>query len=206
MANAPGRFVPLLVLMLLAVPASVSLADGKPDLSNPKGAAKAFGVAMQNGDIATVKASSIGSDADYNMIAALAQFVAAGNKLRDASVARFGPEQGKTILQATEPADIAKRVDESEQTIDGDSASLAKKGGSAGDTLRLKKVDGQWKVDLNTLPGKQQMAQQLPVMKAMEQVMSDGAADIRAGKFKNAEEARQQIQQRVLAALAGAAH
>jgi len=188
---------------LIASPNLARAAD-HPDLSTPKKAATAFATGLQNGSMSEVKAAAIGSDQDMKLIESLAGFVHATKAVTDAGVARFGAEGGKNVL-GNENTDMLKDIEQSEEKIEGDAATLAKKGQSAEQGFKLKKSSDGWKVDLTKMPEKQQLAQALPVLKSMQKVMNDAAADIKAGKYKTAAEAKQGIQAQMVAAFASQA-
>jgi len=199
MKSATWRFGMALVLLLAGT--SVVLADSKPDLSDPKGAAKAFATGVQKADLPLIKSASIGSDADYRLMDAMSQAVNASMKLRDAVSAKFGPEQAKQLSQAG-PEDLAGVVDKSTVKVDGDNASLSEPGQDPANALKLKKIDGQWKVDLNQIPNKDQLAQSAPIMKELQKVVEQTTGEVKDGKYKNVQEVQIAVQTKMRAVIA----
>ena len=190
----------LVLGLVVSCPALLRAAE-KPDLSSPRKAATSFANALESGDADALKATSLGSEEDYKLMDSLSGIMKSGKKLQDAASEKFGVDEGKKVA-AGGPNDMHKEIDQSEEKIDGEAASLTKKGEDAKNALKLKKVKEGWKVDLTQIPDKQQMAQALPMMKAMGKAMDEIAADIKSGKYKSADEAKNGLQQKMFAVLA----
>jgi hypothetical protein len=191
----------LLVLAFGIIPTLA--ADSQPDLSSPKKAATAFALALQKGDFAALKNVTTGAAEDYSLMQSITGMTAAANKLHDAIVTRFGAEEGKKIPIGTgDPADIPRQIEESDEKLEGDSASITKKGAIEGNSVKLKKSGAAWKVDLSQFPQKQQIATQAPMLDATGKVLAQAATDVAAGKYRSATEASDDIQQRMMAAMA----
>lgn len=171
---------------------TLARAEEKPDLSTPKKAATAFARAVQRGDMAAVKAVSIGEDEDYKIIESLSHLIDAGGKLQDAAVAKFG-EAGRQATQDVQ-SDFARHVEQGEEHIDNQTASVG--GRDRQDPLRLKKVEGDWKVDLSTFRQREQLQSIVP---KILKVMTDAIAGIESGKYKSAQEVHEALQQQVSA-------
>jgi hypothetical protein len=192
-----------LPFLMVALCASVALADSKPDLSSPKSAAMAFGTALLAGDSAGIKATSMGTDNDFKVVDAMGQMVGAMKKLSDAAVAKWGKDNA--LSKGSMAPDIQKELEESEVKIDGDSATIIKKDKSdAKSPMKLKKVDGNWKVDLGSLP-KEGMDQLVKMAPAMAKAAAEVSAEIAADKYKTADEAQQALGAKMLAAMMQAA-
>ncbi|HEY8747388.1 MAG TPA: hypothetical protein VIM11_05405 [Tepidisphaeraceae bacterium] len=194
------------VLFLIAIVLwahSSLFADAQPDLSSPKKAATAFALALQKGDFAALKGVTTGGADDYKLMQSVTGMTAAANKLHDAIVSRFGAEEGKKIpLTTGEPGDIPRQIEESDEKVEGNSASITKKGAAAGNSVKLKKDGGVWKVDLSQFPQKDQIVLQAPMLDTTGKVLAQAATDVSAGKYKSATEASQDVQQRMMAAMA----
>ena len=190
-----------MALALLIGGASVGLADSKSNLSDPKSAAKTFAAGVQNADMSLIKNASIGSDSDYKLLETMSGVVNASMKLREAVSAKFGADQAKLLPQAG-PGDLEAVVDKSTLKVDGDTASLNEPGQDSANALHLKKVGGDWKVDLSQIPNKEQMAQTSPIMKELQKVVEQTTDDTKAGKFKNVQEVQQAVQTRMMAVVA----
>lgn len=174
-------------------------ADARPDLSTPKAAAVAFMRALESGEVRAIKAVTLGSDDDYRLMSAVASAMRATRDLQKAATDRFG-KAGDGIVpgQSGDPVD---EISESKVKETGDTALLARKEDPEGRSpLRLKKTDGQWKIDLAALPDKRQINQALPAMRATQRAMEQAAADIKAGKYKTADEAKEAVQKQLMQA------
>jgi hypothetical protein len=174
-------------------------ADARPDLSTPKAAAVAFMRALESGEVRAIKAVTLGSDDDYRLMSAVASAMRATRDLQKAANNRFG-KAGDGIVpgQSGDPVD---EISESKVKETGDTALLARKEDPEGRSpLKLKKTDGQWKIDLAALPDKRQINQALPAMRATQRAMEQATADIKAGKYKTAEEAKEVVQKQLMQA------
>ena len=76
----------------VAVMVCAMVGSAKADQSTPKGAALDFGNALLAGDSKGIKATSVGSDADYKVVDALGTMVSAMKKLSDAAAEKFGKD------------------------------------------------------------------------------------------------------------------
>ena len=181
-------------------------AESKPDLSSPKKAATAFAVGLQAGDFDQVKASSLGDDGDYKLMQTVASTMSAVHRLHDAAAARFGAENAKKLeTGVNENNDVARQIEASDEKLSGDTASIVEKGKPESNTVYLKKVNGDWKVDLSRFPQKQMMQQSVPMLEAMRSVMTQSASDVSSGHYKNVDDAATDVRQRMFAMMAAVA-
>jgi hypothetical protein len=169
---------------------------GKNDLSTPKAAAQSFAKAMESGDAEAAKAACTG--ADPKIIEAMAGMSATRKKLHDAAVAKFGDDAKSIGSFDGNDADMKKMVDESEEKIDGDTATLKPK---SGEPLKLKKIDGSWKVDMSQHLGMGDTAEATKMMGTMSKAAGETADEINAGKYKTAKEAEQAMQQKMMSSM-----
>ena len=88
---------------------------------------------------------------------------------------------------------MTKRVDEAEEKIDGDKATLTPKTGTP---IKLKKVDGDWKVDGSELPAASAGAAGA-MFDNMAKAAKETTDDINAGKYKTAAEAKTAFSQKM---------
>ena len=186
-----------LFLSLFALTLAIASGCKSGDLSTPKGAAKNFATAMENGDADGAKRASTG--ADPAMIDSMVKLAGNMKKLRDAAVSKFG-DQGKDLLGSAGGADsmdMAKKVDDADVKEDGDNATLTPKSG--GQPIKLKKISGEWKVDASELT---EMVSKMGggMFDSMSQAATDTASDINAGKFKTAQEAQQAFGSKMMSA------
>jgi hypothetical protein len=191
----------VIVAAVVYVSLCTSRAFAAPDLSTPKAAAMTFAKALEAGDAATAKASAVGDAQTQDLVGALAEVAAQNAKLREAATAKFGAEASAKISRKMSSEDLSKQLDASEIKEDGDTATITSKE-TPGNPLTLKKVDGQWKVDMLSGAAGPQLAQQLPMIKSFGGVMSELATEITDGKYKNVDEAQTALQTKMMAAMA----
>jgi hypothetical protein len=175
-------FVTWAAFVLVGLAAIGVRADDAPDLSTPKKAAMAFTKAVETGDLNGVKTTSVGSEADYQLVQSIMDFLAANQLLRQAAIDRFGQPASEQIPDLS---NLSKQVEQGAEKMDGDTATVGKADDK--EPMKLKKIDGQWKCDLSAIPDKQQVSKAMPKMR---QIMLDVTTDIKAGKYKTVEEAK----------------
>jgi hypothetical protein len=184
-----------IVLMLMGLISSATWAGDAPDLSTPKKAAVFFAKSVETGDMANIKATSVGSEDDYKLVQSIVGLIEANKQLRAAAIAKFG-EEGKQI-STEDLSNISKQMEAGDEKIDGETATIGK--ADEKDPMKLKKIGDSWKVDLASIPEKEQMGKAMP---KMQKVMSEAAVDIKAGKYKTIDDAKQAIGQQIFAVVA----
>jgi hypothetical protein len=193
----PNRQLMLCVLALLAC----GVFGCKNDLSTPKGAARAFAKAMEDGDAAEAKRASTGGDPQ--IIEAMAKMTGNMKKLHDASVAKFG-DQGKSVAggggNGPDFSEWSKKIDEANVKEEGDTATLTQKDG--GEPMKLKKVNGEWKVDTTPLTG-EMASMGTAMIDSMSKAAAETADDIKAGKYKTAQEAQEALGSKMMGSSLG---
>jgi len=158
---------------------------GKGDFSTPKGAARAFATALENGDAETAKKACTGGDP--KVIESLANGIGNLKKMRDAGISKFGDE-GKTIFSGSgDDFDMTKKLDDAVEKIDGDKATITAKDGKP---MNLKKVDGDWKVDASEIAGAGGTVG-AGMFDSMGKAAKEMTDEINAGKYKTAAEAKE---------------
>ena len=195
----------LLAFLAVTLTPALLAAQDKPDLSSPKSAAKAFADAVMAGDAAKAKAICAGDEKQMKIVEAMVGLIGGIKKLEDAMIAKFGKEAvksaGKSPVATEDMHDAIRRLGEGEVKVTGDTATVTPKKKPGGEEehnepLTLKKVGGDWKVDLASLtkdvPGGEE---QLEGMRAFARMIQDVTKDVSAGKFKTAAEANQGIAQ-----------
>lgn len=199
-ARGPARVAAVAVVVAWALGAAAGC--NKNDLSTPKSAAKSFAKAMEAGDAEAAKAASTGGDP--KMIESMAKVAGNMKKLKEAAVSKFG-EEGKSIGggpggKGDGLSEMVKQVDESTEQITGDTATLTPKGG--GEVLKMKKVNGDWKMDVSQLGGG--MAQLgAGMFDAMAKAAAETTDEINAGKYKTAKEAQTALGMKMVGAMMG---
>jgi predicted small lipoprotein YifL len=175
---------------------------GSNDLSTPKAAVQSYADAISRGDVEAAKATVTGGDAQ--MIDTLASIMMSHKRLEDAAVAKFG-EEGKSLVGNRSSAeDVNKWVADAEVKQEGDTATVAPKDHS-NPGLDLKKVGSEWKIDLSATPGIKELPKMLPMLQKMNAAGDELASEISAGKYKTLAEAKAAQQQKMMAAMMGAA-
>jgi hypothetical protein len=175
------KFVCALLALVAAGLISAAPAKAGPDLSTPKKAAHAFFKAVEAGDADAIKATSIGTDEDYAMIKNVSEMMGAMRKMQAALVKKYG-DDAKAIPDLS--AVMSSQVEEAEEKIDGDSATLISK--SKPDDKyppTLKKSGDAWKMDLKNMssdPGFVKIKDTAP--KAIA-ALNDYTKNIESGKY-----------------------
>jgi hypothetical protein len=191
-----GRIQTLLLLGIALLGRSAVLGADAPDLSTPKKAALTFAKALEDDDLAGIRSSCIGSDDDFKVIAEVAKVVNAGKKVREAAIARFGEAEAQKIIPTPGPPagiGLPRQIEQSRQKIEVDTATLSGPQENA-EPLRLRRIKGAWRVDLSALPDRNEMAQALPLLIAIRNALLNAADQIATGKYKSADEAREQLE------------
>jgi len=198
-------------LMVLALLPAFSRAS---DESEIKDAANAFGLALSKGDAAAAKKVATSDDPTVGFIDSVAPMIGASNKLNDAAIAKYG-DDGRNVSMlagvATNLANLTKLSNEAQVKVTGDTATVepaknagadqstgrAMRGGRGPQNIHFRKEGGKWKVDLSnsaTTRGDNGNFQ------AMTQAFSETADEIKAGKYPTADEARQALTMKIVAA------
>ena len=173
------------------------------ELSTPKLAALAFVRAMEQNNMQSFQAVTIGGEDDYKLFEPLLGMVGAAKQMEKSAHEEFG-KAGRVVARNSPAVGLEVQVQESDVTINGSSAILRYKGDNGSDPLTIRQTPEGWKVDLTAIKNRQAMADAAPGMRRMQQVFSGAADDIRAGKFKSATEAEQAVLQKIREASAAA--
>jgi hypothetical protein len=169
-----------------------------PDLSTPKKAAVEFAKGLEAGDLVAARAAAVGSSDDFKIVEIISGLVRSARDLRTAAIEKFG-DAGKQVLpNGDELADFSKRVDAGTEKITGDTATVGQP--DEREPMKLKKAaDGSWRVDLASIPEKDEIGKMMP---KIQKVMAGGTTDIKAGKYKTVDEAKDAIGQQMFAVIA----
>jgi hypothetical protein len=189
-------------LLMVWVGGAAGAATTQPaaaDYSTPKAAARSFVQALANGDSAAAEEAVIASPEQMKNVDLLAMMAGSMKKLTDAAVAKFG-EEGQSIAgQHARLEENLKQIDDAQVQVNDDVATLA-----SADQKRpvtLKKQNGQWKVDMGSMPGTEQLTQAAGAIRAMAKAANDTAGEISKDQYKSVEEARDAFQKKMMAAL-----
>ena len=170
--------------------------SGRPELATPKLGALTFVRAMELNDTTTFHAVTIGGADEYKLFEPLLKMVASAKDLEKAAREKWG-KAGRVVVRNSPAVGMEVQIQESDVTVEGDTAVVKRKGDEDPDPLTLRKTNVGWKVDLTAIKNRKTMADAAPGMQRMEKVFTDSAADIRAGKFHSAEEAEKVILKRM---------
>jgi hypothetical protein len=175
------------LLVILAGTLVAPPTRAEADTSSPKKAAMVFAKAVEAGDMATVKAVSMGTDSEYALLKSVSDLSISMKKLETATVKKFGPE-GK--LPKEMAMDMAGDFENSEEKIDGDNATLIVKS-KPDDKFppTLKKDATGWKVDLTNLDKDPQAAETAKMLPLMIKSLDTVTAGVESGKYKTVGEA-----------------
>lgn len=184
----------------------------KVDTSSPKAAAITFLKAIGTGDVEAAKAASVGTPEHIKYLEAITSMFSGLSRYEQAAAKAFPNDPNSTTMAKGMSAAVAgpemvARIEKGKDSIQGETASIvpAEDEAKPGDppappkdaaqrqkeTIRLRNVDGQWKIDLDSQFKDEEMRQQNPQdMIRFGQSIDALAADIEAGKYKTSIEAQ----------------
>lgn len=172
------------LLIPLALLAGCSKAVPEQKTASPQATAKTFYAAMLAGDVKTAQAAVLDEGDQQQRVENLAPEVGAVADLNKAVQEKFnqtievpgGPLKKYGVAPAA--------IDAGKLTLNGDTATLQVEGAG---TLGFKLVGDRWKIDLG---GKGEADQAVPMLKAITAAANELAAEVRAGKYKSADEVK----------------
>lgn len=173
------------------------------DLSEPKAAALTFVKALADHDLATVRNASVGNDEDRGRVEAMSDLIAAQKKFSDAVNAKFPDKAPPAQQRRNVAADFEEKLKTAELKIEGDIASLRDPKDPNSPPLQLKKVGGDWKVDLSSMQmrGAAVAPEQ---MKKLADATTTTADEVTSGKYATPIEAQKALTQRMMSLFGGA--
>jgi hypothetical protein len=177
------------------------------DLSTPKAALKAFGEAIKSGNLAAAKAVTISDEKANKILEAFVPTFGAMKRLSDTAVKKYG-EAGKSIGNDSKGGfEITDDLDKANIVETGDTATATMKDSKEKEPIKLKKIDGQWKVDFVSMMGEKGKTEDVskiaPIFAAMTKAANESADEIEAGKYKTADEAKKAVNMKMMSALLG---
>lgn len=202
--------VPYRVVWACCCLASLLAGCDKPpptEYATPKAAATTFAKAVRAGDTAKAREASIGDETSAAVLDVLVETVGARRRLDAAARAKFGRPAGEILPVRTTGRQwddrIRAAVETGREQINGDTAEVV--GPGPGEVVRLKRVNGAWKVDRgNVAPDKLADRDAVKNMaRTSDQAAAERetAAEIEAGKYATADEAREALRARTVAAV-----
>ena len=178
---------------------AVAQQQGKPELMTPKLGALTFVRTLELNNMPAFQSVTIGGAEEYKLFEPLMKMIAGAKDLEKAAREKWG-KAGRTVVRNSPAVGMEVQIQESDVTVDGETAVVRRKGDEDPDPLTLRKTSDGWKVDLTAIKNRKSMSDAAPSMRRMEKVFTDSAADIRAGKFRSADEAEQALLKRMQAA------
>jgi hypothetical protein len=169
-------------------------------VSNPKSTAITFAKAIQSNDMAAAKAASTGTDEQYKLIDAVGQMLSGYKNYESAAVAKFG-DAGK-FGEGEGPPDVVADTEASEAKIDGDTATIVNpKKPDDPSPMKLVKKNGQWKVDLASVPMDEQTKMPAAAPR-IKKALDETAEEIKADKYKTIQDAKKALGMKMQALMA----
>ena len=170
-------------------------AEVAPDLSTARSAALAWIDACWSGDARAAHKVLVDEERQREFMTGPLRFSAALRALESAAVKQFG-DAGKRVTGY--PDGSAKSIEKQlEIKEEGDRAAAS--GREAVLPLQLRRIDGRWRVDLSGAIGDARARRAAEASGAAAKVAEDMAAEVTAGKFQTADEARTVFRERRLA-------
>ncbi len=205
-ATQPGRVA---VLAPPTTPTSQPSGTVTVDLSSPKAAVKTLAAAQVAGDQSAMKAVLLSDGAnEQRMCTAMTEMAASIADFDRGLIGKFGPAETMKVMG--DPAEILKEnldgIDHATEKVDGETATLSSNPSPQG-TMTLKRVGGQWRVmvgDLAKAGSAEDVQKTLESAEKGTAAYRDLLAEVNAGKFATAEDARTALTAKMMA-LTGAA-
>ncbi|MEX0715923.1 MAG: hypothetical protein WD066_05020 [Planctomycetaceae bacterium] len=162
------------------------------DDSTPKGAIRAFYTALAKGDDRAASRFLVSADELAEWTRIQAQTSIAFRKLGTASVKRFGEEGKRLQMQAMAPAElILQKLDTWKLEENGDEAVWHVNPNAP---LKMKKIDGRWKLDvLASFQSPEHLELLNDVMARVNALVGKVADDLEQGRFDSVAEVRVEL-------------
>ncbi len=155
--------------------------ESAPDASTPKKATAAFMAAMLSGESVTVHALGVGTNDQFKIVDDVGTLGAAMKRFDAAARNRFGDQATPPMFKMP---DIA--MDDAEEKIDGDKATLTGKGSPQTSTGTLLKKEGNiWKIDISSIASDKDIINLARANASAGPGIDAITANVEAGKFPN---------------------
>ena len=210
------RIAGVLIILLIATaaaPAQTSAPSAKPsvatgpttalaDPSTPKGALKALAQALDAGERkAVLDLLAAKSSAERKTADATADLAEAAAALRRAAAKCFGQQAARPLgAQPGATQEALDRIDAAKVQIDGDRATVRTET-SEGPPMVLERSAGAWRVPVSELCKDTEPAEldrNVAALAEQSRLLRELAAEVAAGKYKTAPEARQALDKRIM--------
>ncbi|HLX61280.1 MAG TPA: hypothetical protein VKX17_08370 [Planctomycetota bacterium] len=184
-----SRSIKPVLFACIALIAAVSIRAA----DEPKDVAVAFAKAITEGDKKATHEVAAGTEEQLKTLDLMTDMLHGILKFKAACDAKFGAENVLSKSMAGGVPDLVDEVKKSEAKEEGDTVTFIDKAKPDDKhPLKLKKVDGKWKVDLSSMGDE---AKDMPA--GMGKMFGDFADEINAGKYKTAEEAAVAFQKKM---------
>lgn len=183
--------------VVLSVAAMSLPIHAQVNASTPQAAAKGLVTAMQSGKADDIRHLFIAeTEPQRELAAAFADLILAGRRLEEAALEQFGPE-GQPLVSQSLPHPMLGRIDNAKIEQTGDEALLHLPDQPR--PMRLRKVGGEWKVDLLTYAGgsEQALPDQVALLKAMAEALDESAVEVKEGRHPTPPEAQEAVATRL---------
>ena len=174
-----------------------SAARADADLSSPKSAFKTYTTALAQNDHATLAQAVIATAKGQQMLDGQMAYNEIEKTFRAATVKAF-PDAAKELPDPF--AGLLASIETADVTIDGDTATLTSK--QTMQPVKLKKQNGNWKVDLSAMYADGVVDEVILFRKALSDVMQGMTDEVQSGKFTDYNDVRSGLEQRVKMRLA----
>jgi hypothetical protein len=175
------------------------------DTSTPRAAARSLTAAITRADADAVRQLIVvDNDPAQQLVGAYANFILAGKRLSESVRKRYPGTTDPFAAGGIAPEDAAS-IDAAAVSVDGDMATLKIQGRAR--PLKLRRIGGAWKVVISEEPATQtprQRADQVGLVQGLADAMNSSSDDISAGKFRDVEDARNAVKERLGAVAARA--
>lgn len=162
----------------------------KVDDSTPEAAIGAFYSALANGDSRAASELLVAPREMAEWTEIQARMTVSFNRLGKAAVARFG-EDGNSLVAPVPAAVAFRQLDSVKPVVRGDSAEWPVNPKAP---LKLKRIDGHWKLDVySSFPSPAHLKQLNEVHRRVATYVGRIASDLDAGKFKSVAEVREEL-------------
>jgi hypothetical protein len=176
-----------------APPPPATTAPSAP-LPGPKAIAITFAGSIEKGDAATAKGLVAGDAAHARWVDGAVELSAALKKLDAVAVERFG-EAGRNLTRnQLHLADAAKALEQAQEKVEGDRATLTVPGRA--EPLVLRKAEGRWQLQVGATP--EEVLAQASLYGRLTRAAERTAQEIAAGAYGSVETAAKVFAARVL--------
>jgi hypothetical protein len=182
---------------------TTAVATSRPvDASTPKGSLKALAQALDAGQRQAVLDLLLAqSPAERKVAEATADLAEAAATLRRAAIKAFGEEAARPLgVEAGATPEALGRIDAAKIQLDGDRATV-RTDSAEGPPMILVRSDGRWRVPISELSRDVEPAdldRNVAALIDQARLMRQLAAEVSAGKYTTAPDARQALDKRIV--------